>query len=151
MATGGDKKVWGWEQMGGTRGNKRKGRKGGTRRSCERGGRGRGRGAIVSPVKHGDRILCTELEAIKILQVGDGVDAATADSVVIAGDGTDEDDARVLGLCNLGEEEGYHEEVGEEVDLHLLLVPAKRQAERVRGRNSGRQAPQPIKGIQAGG
>ena len=62
----------------------------------------------VVPIKHGDRILGAGLQTVEVLQVGNRVDAAAADRIVIPGDRTDEDDARVGRARHLGEEQRDH-------------------------------------------
>ena len=80
-------------------------------------------GAIeVVAVEHRDRVARARLETLEVLEVGDGVDAAAADSVVVTGDGADEDDARVGRGRNVIEQQAHHQEVAQVVDLHLLLV-----------------------------
>ena len=76
--------------------------------ACVNGLRGSGRGCAEAG--------CSNLE------VGDRVDAAAADGVVVAGDRADEDAARILSARQVRQEKTDHEEVAEVVDLHLLLV-----------------------------
>ena len=78
------------------------------------------------PVEHRHRTPRALPQPVEGLEVGDRVDAAAADGVVVPRHRADEDDARVVRRREVGEELREQQELREEVDLHLLLVAVDR-------------------------
>lgn len=73
-------------------------------------------------VCHGDRLLESLGKALQLVQVSDGVHAAAPHRVVVPGDAPHHDHAGVGAVHHRREELRNHQEVGQEVDLHGLLV-----------------------------
>ena len=69
-------------------------------------------------VNHLNGLLSTSSEATEIAEIGTGVDKATTNGVGVAGDGSNDDAASVLGLLHVVEEEVDEEEMSEVVDAH---------------------------------
>ena len=69
-------------------------------------------------VNHLNGLLSTSGEATEITKISTGVNKATTNGVGIAGDGSNDDAASVLGLLHVVEEEVDKEEMSEVVDAH---------------------------------
>lgn len=69
-------------------------------------------------INHLNGLLSTRGEATEITEIGTGVDKATTNGVGVAGDGSNDDTAGVLGLLHVVEEEVDKEEMSEVVDTH---------------------------------
>lgn len=71
---------------------------------------------------HRDRIYKACLESIQIMQIGDGVNATSANSIVVSSNRADHDDASVWRVDHAFHELADHQEMRKEVDLHSLLM-----------------------------
>mmetsp|Transcript_28388 Transcript_28388/g.33631 ORF Transcript_28388/g.33631 Transcript_28388/m.33631 type:complete len:263 (-) Transcript_28388:280-1068(-) len=74
-------------------------------------------------VRHGDGIVESGVEAVEIFEVGDGVDAAAADGVVVSGYGAYHYYAGVGCVAHVFKEFTNHKQMRKIINLHSLLMP----------------------------
>jgi len=73
-------------------------------------------------VGHGHGVVEAGLEAIQLVKIGNGIDAATTHSIIISRDAAHHNDACIGRIQHGVHEQTDHQKVRQEVDLHGLLV-----------------------------
>mmetsp|Transcript_17573 Transcript_17573/g.36396 ORF Transcript_17573/g.36396 Transcript_17573/m.36396 type:complete len:315 (+) Transcript_17573:1578-2522(+) len=85
-------------------------------------------------IRHGNRILKPSLQSIELVEIGNGINTSTSNSVVISSDTTHHNDTWIRRVQHGLHEQTNHQEMREVVDLHRLFMVVSTPLGVVQGR-----------------